>query len=85
MNVETFNARERGLGVPKTGTSIVACKFDGGVVLGTDTRVCTGIYIYNRSSKKIASLSDSVFMLRSGNAPDTEQIGDHIRLILNQI
>ena len=29
-------------GAPQTGTTIVACCFDGGVVLGADTRVTTG-------------------------------------------
>jgi hypothetical protein len=27
---------------PHTGTTIVACEYDGGVVLGADTRVSTG-------------------------------------------
>lgn len=27
---------------PRTGTTIVACEYDGGVVLGADTRVSTG-------------------------------------------
>jgi 20S proteasome alpha/beta subunit len=34
---------------PKTGTTIVACVYDGGVVLGADTRVSTGIYVSNRA------------------------------------
>ena len=29
-------------GAPQTGTTIVAAVFDGGVVLGADTRVTTG-------------------------------------------
>ena len=31
-------------GAPQTGTTIVACCFDGGVVLGADTRVTTGAH-----------------------------------------
>jgi hypothetical protein len=33
---------------PKTGTTIVGCVYNGGVVMGSDTRVSTGIYISNR-------------------------------------
>lgn len=31
---------------PHTGTTIVACEYDGGVVLGADTRVSTGAFVY---------------------------------------
>ena len=29
---------------PKTGTTIVACEYAGGVVIGADTRVSTGTF-----------------------------------------
>ena len=51
---------------PKTGTTIVACVYDGGVVLGADTRVSTGIYVSNRASDKMTVLADSTVMCRSG-------------------
>jgi hypothetical protein len=62
---------------PHTGTTIVACRFKGGVVLGADSRVSTGTYISNRASNKIAPLSDHVYLLRSGSAADTQVISDH--------
>jgi len=31
-----------------TGTTIMAIPFDGGVVLGADSRVSTGVYVANR-------------------------------------
>lgn len=62
---------------PQTGTTIVAVTFDGGVVLGADGRVSTGTYISNRASNKIQQLTDSVFLLRSGSAADTQAIGDY--------
>jgi 20S proteasome alpha/beta subunit len=32
---------------PKTGTTIVACEYDGGIVIGADTRVSTGTREFN--------------------------------------
>ena len=62
---------------PQTGTTIVAVTFDGGVVLGADSRVSTGNYVSNRASDKITCLADNVYMLRSGSAADTQAIADY--------
>ena len=62
---------------PHTGTTIVACAYDGGVVLGADSRVSTGTYISNRASDKITPLCDSVYLLRSGSAADTQAVSDY--------
>ena len=70
---------------PKTGTTIVACVYDGGVVLGADTRVSTGIYISNRASDKMTALSDSSIMCRSGSAADTEAVAGFVRYHIEQI
>ncbi|CAL8465244.1 g4779 [Coccomyxa elongata] len=64
---------------PHTGTTIVAVSFDGGVVLGADSRVSTGNYVSNRASDKITALSDNTYMLRSGSAADTQAIADYVR------
>lgn len=69
---------------PKTGTTIVACSFDGGVVVGADSRVSTGTYVSNRASNKIAPLADNVYLLRSGSAADTQAVTDYVRLFVNQ-
>jgi 20S proteasome subunit beta 1 len=37
-----------------TGTTIMAVAFEGGVVLGADSRVSTGTYIANRVSDKVS-------------------------------
>lgn len=62
---------------PHTGTTIVACVYKDGVVLGSDGRVSVGNYISNRASNKIAALADHVFLLRSGSAPDAQLVSDH--------
>ena len=64
-------------GVPHTGTTIVACNYKGGVVIGADGRVSVGNYISNRASNKITPLTDNVFLLRSGSAPDTQAVADY--------
>lgn len=69
-------------GAPHTGTTIVACVFNGGVVLGADGRVSTGQYISNRASNKIAPLTDSSFVLRSGSAADMQIISDYGRALI---
>mmetsp|Transcript_5545 Transcript_5545/g.8595 ORF Transcript_5545/g.8595 Transcript_5545/m.8595 type:complete len:237 (-) Transcript_5545:470-1180(-) len=70
---------------PKTGTTIVACVYDGGVVLGADTRVSTGIYVSNRASDKMAVLADTSVMCRSGSAADTEAVAGIVRYHVEQI
>ena len=72
-------------GPPKTGTTIVACVYDGGVVLGADTRVSTGIYVSNRASDKMTVLEDTTVMCRSGSAADTEAIASFVRYHVEQI
>jgi len=64
---------------PATGTTIVAVAFDGGVVVGADSRVSTGAYVSNRASDKLTVLDQdgSVWLLRSGSAADTQAVGDY--------
>lgn len=63
----------------------MACSYKGGVVLGADGRVSTGIYVSNRSSMKITALTDNVCLLRSGSAADTQAVADYVRHFANQL
>lgn len=65
------------LEAPQTGTTIVACVYSDGVVIGADSRVSTGTYISNRASNKITPLADNVYLLRSGSAADTQAVADY--------
>ncbi|EFN54460.1 hypothetical protein CHLNCDRAFT_31571 [Chlorella variabilis] len=69
---------------PHTGTTVVAVCFDGGVVVGADSRVSTGTYISNRASDKITPLADNVYLLRSGSAADTQAVADYVRYFTEQ-
>lgn len=71
-------AKPSGQEAPHTGTSIIACAYQGGVVLAADGRVSTGNYISNRSSNKIAALAEHVYLLRSGSASDAQIVTDHV-------
>ena len=67
-----------------TGTTIMACEFDGGVVMAADSRTSTGDYVANRTSRKISRLMDRIFVLRSGSAADTQALTAMVRNYLNQ-
>lgn len=58
------------------GTTLVAMKFDGGVVVAADTQTSAGTYVSNKFAKKINLLIDeegiSCAICRSGSAADTQ-------------
>lgn len=59
-----------------TGTSIMAVEFNGGVVIGADSRTTSGSYIANRVTDKLTPIHDRIFCCRSGSAADTQAIAD---------
>jgi len=65
------------------GTSICAVSFNGGVILGADSRTSTGSYVANRVSDKISPLHDRIWCLRSGSAADTQAISDMVQYYLS--
>ncbi|KAL3533209.1 hypothetical protein ACH5RR_006730 [Cinchona calisaya] len=67
-----------------TGTTIIGVTYNGGVVLGADSRTSTGMYVANRASDKITKLTDNVYLCRSGSAADTQIISDYVRYFLHQ-
>ncbi|KAI5819538.1 nucleophile aminohydrolase [Pyronema omphalodes] len=58
------------------GTSIMAVTFNGGVVLGADSRTTTGSYIANRVTDKLTQVADTIWCCRSGSAADTQAVAD---------
>eukprot|EP01027_Heterolobosea_sp_BB2_P020017 GEZU01028220.1.p1 GENE.GEZU01028220.1~~GEZU01028220.1.p1 ORF type:complete len:264 (-),score=77.09 GEZU01028220.1:167-958(-) len=64
------------------GTSIMAVKFNGGVVVGADSRTTTGSYIANRVSDKLTPVHERIYCCRSGSAADTQAIADYVKLYL---
>lgn len=64
-------------------TTIMACTYDGGVIMGADSRTSTGTYVANRVSDKITALHDYIYACRSGSAADTQAISDYVRYFLS--
>merc|ERR1719330_166704 len=67
-----------------TGTTIMAVEFDGGVVLGADSRTSTGDYVANRASRKVSKVHDKIFVCRSGSAADTQALTGFVQNYLSQ-
>lgn len=70
-------------GEMSSGTTIMAVTFDGGVVLGADSRTSTGSYVANRVSDKIVPIHDFVWTCRSGSAADTQAVADYVKYYIN--
>ncbi|KAJ4960478.1 hypothetical protein NE237_020388 [Protea cynaroides] len=66
------------------GTTIIGVTYNGGVVLGADSRTSTGVYVANRASDKITELTDNVYLCRSGSAADSQIVSDYVRYFLHQ-
>ena len=67
-----------------TQTTIMAASFDGGVVLGADSRTSTGNYIANRVTDKLTPLAENVYVCRSGSAADTQNLSSYVQYFLAQ-
>ncbi|KAK7065666.1 Proteasome subunit beta type-6 [Halocaridina rubra] len=59
-----------------TGTSIMAVEFDGGVVVGADSRTSMGTYVSNRVTDKLTRVTDRIYCCRSGSSADTQAVAD---------
>jgi 20S proteasome subunit beta 1 len=57
----------------------MAVGFDGGVILGADSRTSSGSYVANRVADKIVPIHDYVWACRSGSAADTQAIVDYAK------
>lgn len=66
-----------------SGTTIMAVTYDGGVILGADSRTSTGSYVANRVSDKIVPIHDYVYACRSGSAADTQAVSDYVKYYIN--
>ncbi|CAG8644761.1 18124_t:CDS:2, partial [Acaulospora morrowiae] len=63
-------------------TTIMAVEFDGGVVVGADSRTTSGPYIVNRVTDKLTHIHDRIYCCRSGSAADTQAIADIVHYYL---
>lgn len=67
----------QGYAVPKatsTGTTIVGCKYNGGVVIAADTRATAGPIVADKNCEKLHKLSPRIWCAGAGTAADTEMV-----------
>ena len=57
----------------------MAVEFDGGVIIGADSRTSSGVYVANRVSDKLTEISDRIFCCRSGSSADTQATADLVK------
>ncbi|PGH04646.1 hypothetical protein AJ80_08480 [Polytolypa hystricis UAMH7299] len=65
----------KGVPLPKatsTGTTIVGCIFDNGVVIAADTRATSGPIVADKNCEKLHYISPSIWCAGAGTAADTE-------------
>ncbi|PUU77348.1 nucleophile aminohydrolase [Tuber borchii] len=65
----------KGMPLPKatsTGTTIVGCIFDGGVVIAADTRATSGPIVADKNCEKLHYISPQIWCAGAGTAADTE-------------
>lgn len=61
----------------------MAVEFNGGVVIGADSRTTSGAYVANRVTDKLTKVTDMIYCCRSGSAADTQAIADIVAYHLN--
>ncbi|CAG90262.2 DEHA2G05852p [Debaryomyces hansenii CBS767] len=67
----------KGFGAPtatSTGTTIVGCKFKGGVVIAADTRATAGSIVADKNCEKLHRLAPRIWCAGAGTAADTEMV-----------
>ncbi|XP_075042605.1 proteasome subunit beta type-9 [Mixophyes fleayi] len=59
-----------------TGTTIIAVAFDGGIVIGSDSRVSAGDAVVNRVFNKLIPIHEKIYCALSGSAADCQAVAD---------
>jgi 20S proteasome subunit beta 2 len=65
----------KGVPLPKatsTGTTIVGCIYNGGVVIAADTRATSGPIVADKNCEKLHYISPNIWCAGAGTAADTE-------------
>lgn len=57
-----------------TGTTIVGCKFKGGVIIAADTRATAGAIVADKNCEKLHRMAPRIWCAGAGTAADTEMV-----------
>jgi 20S proteasome subunit beta 2 len=71
---QALDANHDGARARKTGTTIAAAVFEGGVVLGADSRATAGPIVAVKEEEKIHYIADNILCLGAGTAADTDRV-----------
>lgn len=67
-----------------TGTTIIAVKYNGGVVIGSDSRASMGgVYVSSRVINKVVRVHDQIFCCMSGSLADAQAVTNAVIHRLN--
>jgi len=58
----------------KTGTTLAGCTFEGGVVMGADTRATSGDTIAEKRCFKVHRITNNIYCCGSGTSADCDQV-----------
>lgn len=67
------------------GTTLIAMRYEGGVIVGADSRTSAGGYVSNKLARKIQPVSDHIALARSGSAADTQALAEELALSLEEV
>lgn len=67
-----------------TGTTIMAVKYNGGIIIGADCRTSMGTYVSSRFTDKLTKITDNIYCCRSGSAADTQIIANYVSEIVQK-
>eukprot|EP00210_Caulerpa_lentillifera_P009435 g8996.t1 len=60
------------------GTTVIAARYNEGVILAADSRTSLGTYVHNRAADKIDMLTENIFLARSGVAAHSQAVRDNM-------
>ncbi|CAN6613592.1 proteasome subunit beta type-2 [Trichomonascus vanleenenianus] len=85
LNFDNFQRNayleENGVQLPRatsTGTTIVGCRFDGGVVIAADTRATTGPIVADKNCEKLHKITPHIWCAGAGTSADTTAVTELI-------
>ncbi len=83
MNINPPNGIGSPFTDPKHGTTTVAAKFKGGVVVATDRRASMGTFVASNRAKKLHQINDKTVATIAGLVADAQYLVDLLRANLN--
>lgn len=67
------------LGAVNVGTSVMACKFKGGVIIGADTAISYGGMKKEKNARRIMKLNDEIAFACSGEMADAQNLHKELK------